>query len=54
MSEKPSIVIIAGPTCVGKTGTAISLAEPVGGEIIGADAVQVYRYMDIGTAKPTD
>jgi len=54
MSEKPSIIVIAGPTCVGKTSTAIALAEPLGGEIIGADAMQVYRHMDIGTAKPTD
>ena len=51
--EKPSVIIISGPTCVGKTGGAITLAEPLGGEIISADAVQVYRHMDIGTAKPT-
>jgi tRNA dimethylallyltransferase len=53
MDQRPSIVIIAGPTGVGKTSTAIALAEPLGGEIIGADAMQVYRHMDIGTAKPT-
>jgi tRNA dimethylallyltransferase len=53
MSPKPSLVIISGPTCVGKTDVAIALAEPLGGEIISADAMQVYRYMDIGTAKPT-
>jgi tRNA dimethylallyltransferase len=53
MSPKPSLVIISGPTCVGKTDVAIALAEPLGAEIISADAVQVYRYMDIGTAKPT-
>lgn len=52
-SEKPPVVVIAGPTGVGKTNTAIGLAEAVGGEIIGADAMQVYRHMDIGTAKPT-
>jgi tRNA dimethylallyltransferase len=51
--EKPSLVTIMGPTCVGKTGTAITLAEPLGAEIISADAMQVYRHMDIGTAKPT-
>jgi tRNA dimethylallyltransferase len=54
MSPKPSLIIISGPTCVGKTDVAIALAEPLGGEIISADAVQVYRYMDIGTAKPSE
>jgi len=51
--EKPDIIVICGPTCVGKTGTAIRLAKQFRGEIIGADSMQVYRYMDIGTAKPT-
>ncbi len=54
MSPKPSIVIISGPTCVGKTDAAIALTEPLGAEIISADAMQVYRYMNIGTAKPTE
>ncbi|MDY7036093.1 MAG: isopentenyl transferase family protein, partial [Thermodesulfobacteriota bacterium] len=53
MSEKASLVIISGPTGVGKTDVAIALAEPLGAEIIGADAMQVYKYMNIGTAKPT-
>lgn len=53
MSQKPCVIIIAGPTCVGKTEVAITLAEPLGSEIVSADAMQVYRYMDIGTAKPT-
>jgi tRNA dimethylallyltransferase len=53
MSERPSIIIIAGPTGVGKTDMAIALAEPLGAEIISADAMQVYRHMDIGTAKPS-
>jgi tRNA dimethylallyltransferase len=53
ISQKPCVIIIAGPTCVGKTEAAVTLAEPVGGEIVSADAMQVYRYMDIGTAKPT-
>ena len=48
----PSLIIISGPTGVGKTEVGISLAEPIRGEIISADAMQVYRYMDIGTAKP--
>ncbi len=47
------LVIIAGPTGVGKTKVAISIAERIGGEIVGADSRQIYRYMDIGTAKPT-
>ena len=52
-SHKPRIVIILGPTGVGKTEVAIKLACEYGGEIISADSMQVYRYMDIGTAKPT-
>ena len=54
MSPKPSLVIISGPTCVGKTDVAIALAGPLEAEIISADAMQVYRYMNIGTAKPTE
>ena len=50
---KVQIIVIAGPTCVGKTKLAIKLAKTFGGEIISADSMQVYRYMDIGTAKPT-
>lgn len=53
MSSKPSLIIISGPTCVGKTSVAITLAEPLGGEIVSVDAMQIYRHMDIGTAKPT-
>ncbi len=45
--------MIAGPTAVGKTAAAIEVAERIGGEIISADSMQVYRYMDIGTAKPS-
>jgi len=52
MSTLP-LIIIAGPTGVGKTGMAIEIAELVQGEIVGADSVQIYRYMNIGTAKPT-
>jgi tRNA dimethylallyltransferase len=50
---KPKIIIICGPTALGKTATSIHLARTFNGEIIGADSMQVYRYMDIGTAKPT-
>jgi tRNA dimethylallyltransferase len=46
-------VLIAGPTAVGKSGIALSLAEQLGGEIISADSMQVYRGLDIGTAKPS-
>ena len=49
---KTKIIVICGPTGVGKTGFAIRLATPFQGEIVGADSMQVYRYMDIGTAKP--
>jgi tRNA dimethylallyltransferase len=51
--QKPKIVVICGPTAVGKTSFAIELAEAAGGEIVSADSMQVYRQMDIGTAKPT-
>ncbi len=51
--EKTGIVVICGPTGVGKTAAAIALCEAVGGAIVGADSMQVYRFMDIGTAKPT-
>ena len=47
------LIVIAGPTGVGKTSAAIAIAEQIGGEIVGADSRQIYRYLDIGTAKPT-
>lgn len=50
---RPRLLILAGPTGVGKTGTSLALADRFGAEIINADSMQVYRYMDIGTAKPT-
>ncbi|NLK36764.1 MAG: tRNA (adenosine(37)-N6)-dimethylallyltransferase MiaA [Epulopiscium sp.] len=50
---KKPLIIIAGPTACGKTDSAIALAQKIGGEIISADSMQVYRFMDIGTAKPT-
>ena len=53
MSSKPRILLIVGPTGVGKTVTALTLAEGLDAEIVSADSMQVYRYMDIGTAKPT-
>ena len=45
--------ILTGPTAVGKTTLAIELAQRFKGQIIGADSMQIYKYMDIGTAKPT-
>jgi tRNA dimethylallyltransferase len=45
-------VFLAGPTAVGKSGAALLLAEQIGGEIISVDSMQVYRGLDIGTAKP--
>ena len=53
MSSFPPLVTIAGCTAVGKTELAITLAQRLGGEIVGADSRQIYRQMDIGTAKPT-
>ncbi len=47
------IAVIAGPTASGKTSLAIELARRVGGEIVNADSQQVYRGLDVGTAKPT-
>ena len=48
-----SIIIITGPTACGKTPTAVALAKKIDGEVVSADSMQVYRGMDIGTAKPT-
>jgi len=50
--EKPKIVIILGPTAVGKTDLSLGLAETFGGEIISADSMQVYRHLDIRSSKP--
>ena len=51
--EKLPLVIINSPTATGKTDLAVNLALEFGGEIISADSMQVYRYLNIGTAKPT-
>ena len=48
---KQPILVLTGPTAVGKTETSVQLAKAVNGEIISADSMQVYRHMDIGTAK---
>ncbi|MCI8405369.1 MAG: tRNA (adenosine(37)-N6)-dimethylallyltransferase MiaA [Clostridia bacterium] len=52
MSEIP-LIVVAGPTASGKTGLAIDIANYMSGEIISADSMQIYKYMDIGSAKPT-
>lgn len=52
-THSPPLVIIVGPTAAGKTAVVSALAEKVPGRIISADSMQVYRHMDIGTAKPT-
>lgn len=51
MTETKPLVILTGPTAVGKTALSIKLASEIGGEIISADSMQVYRQMDIGSAK---
>ena len=54
MSPKPNTLIaVVGPTASGKTALAIALAKELGGEIVSADSMQIYRGMDIATAKPT-
>ena len=51
---KPTVVVIAGPTASGKTSLGIELAKRINGEIISADSMQIYKDMNIGTAKPTE
>jgi tRNA dimethylallyltransferase len=53
MTKKPKVVVIAGPTACGKTSLSVDLALSLEGEIINADSMQVYRGMNVGTAKPT-
>ena len=51
MEQKKPLIILTGPTAAGKTKLSIGLAKSIGGEIISADSMQVYKKMDIGTAK---
>ncbi|MDE5909433.1 MAG: tRNA (adenosine(37)-N6)-dimethylallyltransferase MiaA [Lachnospiraceae bacterium] len=53
MSLKKKLIVLTGPTAVGKTALSIQLAKHIGGEIISADSMQVYKHMDIGSAKIT-
>lgn len=50
----PKAVVITGPTATGKTKLGVALSKLIGGEVIGADSMQIYKYMDIGTAKPSE
>lgn len=54
MTNKPKIVIIGGPTAVGKSDLAVNLAEKFNGEVVGADSMQIYRRLNIGTGKITE
>jgi len=51
--QKPLVIVIGGPTASGKTSLSIALAKKINGEIISADSMQIYKDMDIGTAKPS-
>lgn len=53
VAPRPRILVLTGPTAAGKTGIGVDLAEKLGAEIVSADSQQVYRFMDVGTAKPT-
>lgn len=53
MMKKPPLIIIAGPTAAGKSALSVRLAERINGSVISADSMQVYRHMDIGSAKIT-
>ena len=52
--KKPTVIVICGPTASGKTALSIELAKKINGEIISSDSMQIYKYMDIGTAKPSE
>lgn len=53
MRDTPQVIVITGPTATGKTALGVELALALGGEVVSADSMQIYRGMDIGTAKPT-
>jgi tRNA dimethylallyltransferase len=50
---EPKVIVIAGPTCSGKTSLSLKIAGKVNAEIISADSRQFYKYLNIGTAKPS-
>lgn len=51
--DKPKVIVICGPTASGKTALSIKLAKNINGEIVSADSMQIYKDMDVGTAKPS-
>ena len=51
--QKPKVIVICGPTASGKTALSIELAKKINGEIVSSDSMQIYKDMNIGTAKPT-
>jgi len=53
MIDKKPLVVIMGPTASGKTSLAVEVCKKIGGEVVTADSMQVYKRMNIGTAKPT-
>ncbi|MBQ2957154.1 MAG: tRNA (adenosine(37)-N6)-dimethylallyltransferase MiaA [Clostridia bacterium] len=52
--DKPRLIVIGGPTASGKSAAAVRLCQRIGGQVISSDSMQIYRGMDIGTAKPTE
>ena len=54
MEHRPKLLVLCGPTASGKTALGVALAQATGGEVVSADSMQIYRRMDIGTAKPTE
>lgn len=53
MTAKQPLLVVTGPTASGKTALSVRLAKALDGEVVSADSMQMYRGMDIGTAKPT-
>ena len=53
MNTSPKVLVITGPTATGKTALGVALAKDFGGEVVSADSMQLYKGMDIGTAKVT-
>ena len=54
MEHRPKLLVLCGPTASGKTALGVALARARNGEVVSADSMQIYRRMDIGTAKPTE
>ena len=52
--QKDKVIVICGPTASGKTSLSIALAKKINGEIVSSDSMQIYKDMDIGTAKPSE